>query len=43
MEKLLQSYQTRLAQLARGSKELYEGERAIIQDLIRAYKKVLDT
>jgi len=42
MEQLLQSYQTRLAQLTRGSKELYEGEREIIQELIRACRDALD-
>ena len=42
MSTLIQSYQTRLAQLNHGCKELYDGERAIIDYLIRAYRKMLD-
>lgn len=40
MNQLIQSYTTRLAQLNRGARELYDGERDIIQEILAAYKKL---
>jgi hypothetical protein len=38
MEQLIAQYTTRLAQLNRGARELYEGERTIIKEILAAYK-----
>jgi hypothetical protein len=37
MNQLIAQYTTRLAQLNRGARELYDGERDIIQDILSAY------
>jgi hypothetical protein len=38
MEQLIAQYTTRLAQLNRGARELYTDEKAIIKEILAAYR-----